>query len=84
MQTKKFLSNTFREIRLQSSNFAQDSNFENSYLRNEKSYRVGTFTKISDETRFMKYLNFNVIQGQKVPYRPINETHNNSKYSQIF
>jgi hypothetical protein len=28
-------------------------------------------TKISDETRFMKYINFKVIQGQKVPYRPI-------------
>jgi hypothetical protein len=71
MQTKNSCPYTFREIRLQSSNFAQDSNFENSYLRNERSYRVGTFIKISDETRFMKYLNFKVIQCQKVPYRPI-------------
>jgi hypothetical protein len=36
------------------------SNLENSYLRSERNYRVETFTKISDKTRFMKHLNLKV------------------------
>jgi hypothetical protein len=67
MQTKKILASTLSEkLDFKIQILAQCSNFENSYLRNERSYRVEIFIKVNYEKRFIKYLNFKVIQGQKL------------------